>query len=175
LPSKHRPPFSVFESTKDTLGHMSRTETIARALILGGIVVGVATIGVIVGQRLFAPPAPEIESLGPLLHHGTVLYERERDDLGAEKGRARSVALAVPEASNEEVARTGLLRLLQRTGWSVSSGGGAAPPDDDVCLIVTTPTSWLSDSQNRELREAFESKLSDTEDAAVIVDAFFCR
>jgi hypothetical protein len=154
---------------------MSRTEILARALILGGIVVGVATIAVLVGQQLFAAPAPETESLGPLLEHSAVLYERERDDLGAEKGRARSVLLAVPEASNEEVARTGLLRLLRRTGWSVSSAGGAAPPDDDVCLVVTTPTAWLSDGQNGELREDFESKLSDTQDAAVIVDAFFCR
>lgn len=154
---------------------MSRTEIVARALILGGIVVGVATIGVLIGQRLFAPSAPDTESLGPLLDHGTVLYGRERDDLGAGKGRARSVLLAVPEASNQEVARTGLLRLLRRTGWSVSSGGGAAPPNGDVCLIVTTPTSWLSDGQNRELRDDFETELNGTDSTAVIVDAFFCR
>lgn len=154
---------------------MSRTEILARALILGGIIVGVATIGVIVGQRLFAPPAPAIESLGPLLDHGTVIYDRERDDLGAEKGRARSVLLAVPEAADEDIARAGLLRLLRRTGWSVSSGGGAAPPNDDTCLVVNTPTAWLSDRTNRELRDDFEAKLSDANAAAVIVDAFFCR
>lgn len=154
---------------------MSRTEIAARALILGGIVVGVATVGVIVGQGLFAPPAPDIESLGPLLDHSTVLYDRERDDLGAETGRGRSVLLAVPEASDQEVAQRGLLRLLSRNGWSVSSGGGAVPPDDDVCLVVTTPTSWLADRQNRELHEDFETQLDDAESAVVIVDAFFCR
>lgn len=154
---------------------MPRTEIVARALILGGIVVGVATIGVIVGQRLLAPPTPDTESLGPLLDHGTVLYERVRDDLRTDEGRARSVLLAVPEASNHQVARIGLLRLLRRTGWSVASGGGAVPPNEDVCLVVTTPTTWFSDGQNRELRADFEAKLNDDETAAVVVDAFFCR
>lgn len=154
---------------------MPRVETIARVLIIGGTVVGVATVGVIVAHSVFGgPKAPDTKSLGPLLEHATVLHDRERDGFGTSDSKARSVLLGVPEAANQEVAQTGLLRHLRNSGWAVSSGGGAVPPDEDVCLVVSTPTSWLADPQNRELREDFETKLNEADSTVVIVDEFFC-
>ncbi len=154
---------------------MSRIEKISRALVMGGIVFGIATVGVIVGNRLFGgPKAPDTTSLGPLLEHATVLHDRERDNFGTNESNARSVLLAVPEAANQELARTGLLRHLRNSGWAVSSGGGAVGPDENVCLVVSTPTSWLADGQNRELREDFESRVNGSESTTVIVDEFFC-
>ena len=156
---------------------MSRIEIIARALIVGGVLVAVATVAIIVGRNIFGgpKPPPTEASLGPLLEHATIVYDHERDDLGSEEHSARSVVLKVPEAATEDLARTGLLRLLRQTGWRVSSGGGAVPPEGEVCLVVNTPSSWLDDAANASLREHFDEKVNEAGIAAVIVDLFYCR
>lgn len=156
---------------------MSRVEVIARALIVGGAVVAIATVAIIVGRNVFGGPEPPPleESLGPLLQHATVTYDEERTDLGNAERSGRSAVLRVPEAATEDLAQAGLLRLLRRFGWRVSAGGGAVPPDGDVCLVVQTPSSWLDDAPDGDLRDRFDDAVNDAGSSSVIVDLFFCR
>lgn len=152
-------------------------EILARALIVGGVLVAIVTVAVIIGQNVIGGPTPPPteESLGPLLEVSTLVYDEERGDIGNEEHSARSVVLTVPEAATEDLARTGLLRLLRQTGWRVSSGGGAVPPEGEVCLVVTTPSTWLDDAQNTRLRERFDEKVDEAGIPSVIVDLFYCR
>jgi hypothetical protein len=155
---------------------MSRIEIISRGLLVIGLVVGVATVGVIAGRQIFgSSDAPKIEELGPLLGQSEVVHSTERDDLSSRNGRSgRSVLLAVPQALNEEQARTGLLRLLGSSGWRVSAAGGAIPSQGDVCLALATATDWLGDDANAEFRKEFESPLAEDRPIAVVVDMFYC-
>lgn len=154
---------------------MSRIETIARGLLVIGLLAGLATVAVMVGGRVFGTSdAPAIAELGPLLRVGDVIHQRERSDLATQQRNGRSVLMSVPEALNQEAARNGMLRLLRSSGWVVSSGGGAVPRDGTVCLAVTTPTSWLAERANAELSSEFEDQLSETHSVAVVVDMFFC-
>ena len=154
---------------------MSRLETIARGLLVIGLIAGVATVGVLIGGRLFgSSDAPAIEELGPVLRVGDILHERAREDLASREREGRSVLMAVPEALTQEAARSGMLRLLRSSGWVVSPNGGAVPRDGETCLVVSTPTSWLADSANSEFSEEFQGRLAETQSVSVVVDMFFC-
>jgi hypothetical protein len=155
---------------------MSRLDIISRGLLVIGLIAGLATVGVIVGRQVFSESdAPKIQELGPLLGQSEVIKSAERDDLTSKGGRSgRSVLLAVPQALNQEQARTGLLRLLRSSGWRVSRGGGAIPSQGDVCLALSTASDWFGESANKDLRKDFESALSERGDIAVVADMFYC-
>lgn len=154
---------------------MSRIEVAARALIVAGVAVALATAGVLGARALFGgPKAPELDGLGPLLGVSSVVFDAERDDLDSSHGRERSVLLAVPEAPNAERARVGLLRLLGRSGWAVSEGGGAVAPEAAVCVVLSTPSHWLAEAVNAGLREPVTAAVESTDDPVVVADVFFC-
>lgn len=155
---------------------MSRIEVISRGFLVIGLVVGLAAVGVIAGKQIFSESeAPKLEELGPLLQQGDVVYSSEREDLASKDGRpGRSVLMDVPQASNQEQARTGLLRLLASSGWTVSSRGGAIPPQGAVCLALSTSTEWLDETANADLSDEFREALTEKADVAVVVDMFYC-
>lgn len=154
---------------------MPRIEIIARGFLFIGLVVGAATLGVLLWRQAFGTSAaPPMTALGPLLREGQVVHEHEREDLGTSDKPGRSVLLSIPAAINQEEARTELLRLLKRSGWLVAPGGGAVPPQGPVCLALSTPTSWLADRANAQYRSEFEEALEEASTIGVVIDMFFC-
>jgi hypothetical protein len=153
----------------------ARMETIGRGVFVIGLLAGVGALAVIFGRSIFntPPEAPATERLAPLLAHADVVYNRERQDLSRELG-GRTVLLSVPQANNEEAAGRGMLLLLQQAQWTVTGRGGAISPDGSLCLAVSTPTFWLEDSANRELRKDLEAAQAKAGNATVVVDMFFC-
>jgi hypothetical protein len=154
---------------------MSRLETIARGIIVIGLVAGAATAALVLGGRLLGgSDAPPSSDIGPLLGIATVVHERVRDDLAPGDRDGRSVLLAVPEAPTPQAAVNGLLRLLRSAGWIVSSRGGAVSADGELCIVLRTAQAWLDDAANAGLRDEFEARVAETREAAVVADLFFC-
>ena len=154
---------------------MSRMEAIARGLLVIGMVAAMATVVVLVAQRIVrTSEAPEIAELGPLLGEGDVVYDREREDLGTSERPGRSVLLTVISALDQDDALKASLELLKRSGWLVSPNGGAVPRGGTVCLALSTPKEWLADRSNMKFKDEFDSKIRESSAIAVVVDAFFC-
>lgn len=153
----------------------ARMETIGRGVFVIGLLAGIGALAVIFGRGIFdtPPEAPATERLAPLLGHADVVYSRERQDLSRDLG-GRTVLLSVPEANNEEAGGRAMLLLLQRAQWTVTGRGGAISPDGSLCLAVSTPTFWLEDGANSELREDLEAAQTKTNNTTVVVDMFFC-
>jgi hypothetical protein len=154
---------------------MSRIEAIARGLLVIGMIIAVATVVVLLAQRIVrTSEAPEVAELGPLLGEGDVVHDREREDLGTSERPGRSVLLTVISALDQDDALKASLDLLKRSGWLVSPSGGAVPRGGNVCLALSTPKDWLADRSNTKFADEFESKLRESSAIAVVVDAFFC-
>jgi hypothetical protein len=150
-------------------------EALARGLLVIGMVAAMATVVVLIAQRVVrTSEAPEVAELGPLLGEGDVIHDREREDLGTSEHPGRSVLLSVISALDQDDALKASLELLDRSGWLVSPNGGAVPRGGKVCLALSTPKSWLADRSNSKFEKEFDEKLRESSSIAVVVDEFFC-